>query len=59
VVGGKSVAKHGKTSPNEIVVREVKRDGGFEVFNLLAECVSQTSQAAHVQARGCVESFNV
>ena len=45
--------------PNEIVIREVKRNGGLKVFDLLAECVSQASQPFHVKARGRVESFNV
>src|SRR6266481_3974885 len=44
---------------NEIVIREVKRNGGLEVFNLLAECVSKPRQSAHVQASDSVQPFDV
>src|SRR6266446_1955372 len=43
----------------EIVVGEVKGYRCLEILTLLAECVGQASQAAHVKARCPVKAFDV
>src|SRR5439155_26338581 len=45
--------------PNEIVKGEVKGNSRFEILKLLAECVSQASQSAHVKASDAVQSLDV
>jgi len=42
----------------KVVVREMKRDGGLQVFQLLAESVGQASKSAHAHAHGQVLTLN-
>ena len=44
---------------DEIVIREVKRNSRLKVFHLLAECIGQARQPAHVKASRSVQSLNV
>src|SRR5882724_2187324 len=44
---------------NEVVISEVKRDGGAEILALLAESVCQASQAAHVHPHRQILALNV
>ena len=44
---------------HEVVKGEVKRDGGFEVFQLLGKAIGQPGEAAHVHPHGEVLTLNV
>lgn len=44
---------------HKVVIGEMKGNGSFEVFQLLAESVSESCQSAHVKAGRAVQSFDV
>jgi hypothetical protein len=43
----------------EIVIAVMKRDGGFEVFNLLRESIRESRQATAVHSQSVILFFNV
>jgi hypothetical protein len=44
--------------PHVIVMREMKRDGGLQVFKFLAESVGQPSKPAHAHTHGQISTLN-